>query len=115
MTRQLIPLRRTISATEMKRNFNTLVRQLRQRHQHAYIQSSGVPVAVLLSVDEYERLIKYERVKMFRKVAREIGEAIEKSGVSKEVLMAELEETKREVFQEKYGKFTQENSRSNGR
>ncbi len=105
MARQLTLPRRTISATEMKRNFNTLVRQLRRRHQHAYIQSDGIPVAVLLTVEEYERLIRSERVKRFEKVTREIGETIEKSGVSEEVLMAELEETKREVFQERYGKL----------
>lgn len=58
MARQLTPPRRTISATEMKRNFNTLVRQLRRRHQHAYIQSDGVPVAVLLSVEECEHLMR---------------------------------------------------------
>ncbi|MEK7441671.1 MAG: type II toxin-antitoxin system Phd/YefM family antitoxin [Chloroflexota bacterium] len=104
MAQQLIPPRRTVSATEMKRNFTTLVRQLRKRHQHAYIQSSGVAVAVLLTVEEYEKLTRVERTIKFEKLTREIGETIEKSGVSEETLMAELEETKREVFQEQYGR-----------
>jgi prevent-host-death family protein len=105
MAQQLTPPRRTISATEMKRNFNSLVRQLRKHHQPAYIQTKGVAVAVLLTIEEYERLVRSERLKKFEKITREIGETIEKSGVSEEVLMAELEETKREVFRERYGKL----------
>src|SRR3990172_5961005 len=105
MARQLTPPRRTISATEMKRNFNTLVRQLRKRHQHAYIQSSGVAVAVLLTVEEYESLMRDKRLAAFNSFARKLGEEVEHRGLSEEEALADFKETKREVAEARYGKI----------
>ncbi|MEK7327680.1 MAG: hypothetical protein AAB217_20740, partial [Chloroflexota bacterium] len=71
----------------------------------AIIQSSGAPVAVLLSVAEYEQLLRYKRLAIFEKYTREFGQEVEKRGLTEEQLIAELEETKREVFQERYGRL----------
>jgi len=96
---------RIVTATEIRRNFRTIVRQIRQRHEHAIIQSSGTPVAVLLSMAEYERLIARKRQKAaFHDFARNLGQEIEKRGLSEEEFMADLEKTKREVFAEQYGR-----------
>ena len=102
MTKQLINEQRTITATEMRRDFNAVVRRLRRRREHAIIQSKGAPVAVLLSVAEYEQLLRYKRLMVFDKFTREFGREVERRGLSEEQLMAELEETKHEVFRERY-------------
>ncbi|MDO8752846.1 MAG: hypothetical protein Q7J80_03040, partial [Anaerolineales bacterium] len=47
---------------------------------------------------------RYKRLMVFDKFTREFGREIEKQGLSEEELMAELEETKREVFRERYAK-----------
>jgi prevent-host-death family protein len=52
---------RTISATEMRRNFSAIVRRLRKRREHTIIASRGKPVAVLLPLSEYERLTARDR------------------------------------------------------
>ena len=104
MARQPISDQRIITATEVRRNFSAVVRRLRQRREHAIIQSSGAPVAVLLSIPEYEQLLRYKRLMVFDQFTREFGQEVEKRGLSEEELMAELEETKREVFQEQYGR-----------
>lgn len=105
MARQLTPPRRTVSATEMKRNFNTLVRQLRRRHQHAYIQSDGIPVAVLLTVEEYEHLMRDQRLAAFNSFARKLGEEVERRGITEEEALADFKKTKREVAEARYGKI----------
>ena len=105
MAQQLSNDQRIITATEIRRNFAAIVRRLRKRREHAIIQSSGAPVAVLLSVAEYEQLLRYKRLAIFEKFTREFGREIEKRGLTEEQLMAELEETKREVFQERYGRL----------
>lgn len=49
---------------------------------------------------EYERLLRYQRLAAFNKLARKIGTDVEKSGLTEEQLMAELEETKLDAFRE---------------
>ena len=43
-----------------RRNFAAIIRRLRKRREHTVIQSDGVPVAVLLPIAEYERLMARE-------------------------------------------------------
>ncbi len=94
-----------VTATEIRRNFNAVVRRLGKRREHAVIQSGGATVAVLLPVAEYEQLIAHKRRKIvFRDFARQLGRAVEKRGIGEEQFAGELEKTKRSVFAEQYGK-----------
>ena len=94
---------RTITATEMRRNFGAVIRRMRRRHEHTIIQSSGESVAVLLPMAEYERLMTSERLAALDDLTRNLGRAVEQHGLSEKELMAELEQTKRQVFEERYG------------
>lgn len=103
MTRHAVTNPITFTTTEVRRNLTSIVRDLRKKRKSAIIQSGGESVAVLLSMPEYERLLRYQRLAEFNKLARAIGRDVEKSGLTEEQLMEELEETKREVFREQYG------------
>lgn len=104
MTRQYSKSQRIITATELRRNFNAVTRRLRQKREHTVVESKGAPVAVILSVAEYERLTQCERAKAaFHDFSRHLGKEVEQRGITEEELMADLEETKREVFEERYG------------
>lgn len=97
---------RTITATELRRNLSMIIRRLRRRREHTVIKRSGAPVAVILSMSEYEKLTKRRAAKAaFDDFARNLGREVEKSGLTEEQLLEELEETKREVFEERYGKI----------
>lgn len=91
-----------ITATEIRRNFAAIVRRIRRKSESAIIQRGGESVAVLMSMSEYERLLRFQRLAAFNRLARKIGEDVEKSGLTEEQLMSEFEETKREVFREQY-------------
>ena len=95
----------TITVTEMRRNFADVVRRLRRRREHAVIQSNGVPVAVLLPIAEYERLMARERLAAFNEFARKLGQEVERRGLREEELLADLETTKREVAEARYGRL----------
>ncbi len=96
---------RIITATEVRRNFGAIVRRLDKHREHAIIQSSGTPVAVLLSMAEYERLVAHKRRRAaFHDFARNLGQEVEQRGISEEEFMSELEDTKRKVFAEQYGR-----------
>ena len=91
------------TATELRRNFTAIVQKIRRKREPAIIQSGGESVAVLLPMSEYENFLRYQRLAAFDNFARNLGRAVEKSGLTEEQLIEELEETKREVFREKYG------------
>ncbi len=105
MTRHLNGRQRVITVTELRRNFTAVVRRLRQRREHTIVQSSGAPVAIILSVAEYERLVARRRAKAaFDDFSRNFGREVERHGLTEEEFMTDLEETKREVFTEQYGR-----------
>jgi prevent-host-death family protein len=107
MAKQYNGGQRIISATELRRNFSAVLRRLRQRREHTIIKSSGTPVAVILSLEEYEQLIARRRAKAaFDDFSHNFGQAVEKRGLTEEEFMADLEKTKREVFTEQYGRPT---------
>ena len=62
------------------------------------------PAVTLLATDEYEQLLRYKRLAVFNEFTRQFGQEVERRGSTEEVLMAELEETKREVVEEQYGR-----------
>ena len=92
-----------LTTTELRRNLTAIVQKIRRKSEPAIIQRGGEAVAVLLPMSEYERFLRYQRLSAFDEFARNLGREVEKSGLTEEQLMEELEETKREVFREKYG------------
>lgn len=102
---QPISRRTVVSVSEAQRDLMAVIEQVRKTHDHAVVQSNGTPVAVLLSMAEYEQLLGfYRRKAAFYDLAHGLGHAVEELGMSEEEFMAELEVTKREVFSEQYGR-----------
>jgi hypothetical protein len=66
--------------------------------------TTAQPAVTLLSTAEYEQLLRYKRLAVFNEFTRQFGQEVEKRGLTEEELMAELEESKREVFEEQYGR-----------
>lgn len=97
--------KRIVTTTQIRRNLNAVIQQIRRRREHAIIEKSGAPVAVMLSVPEYEQLLRYKRLAMFDHLTREFGEEVERRGLSEDELTAELEDSKRKVFTEKYARL----------
>ena len=93
----------TFTTTELRRNLTAIMQKIRRKREPAIIQSGGESVAVLLPMSEYERFLRYQRLSAFDNFARKIGRAVEKSDLTEEQLMKELEDTKREVFRDQYG------------
>ena len=95
---------RIITATEVRRNFGAIVERLRKRREHAIVESSGTPIAVLLPLAEYEQLVAHKRSKAaLRDLTRHLGREANARGISEDDLMTGLEQTKRQVFSEQYG------------
>lgn len=67
--------------------------------------SSNSPFAILIPVAEYEQLVARSRSKAaFHDFAYHLGREVERQDLTEEEFLADLEQTKREVFTEQYGR-----------
>jgi prevent-host-death family protein len=89
--------------TQLHRQLGQVIRRVARSDEHFVVEKGGLPVAVLLSMQEYERLISELRVKHHERLARALGEEAQRQGLTEEQLAAEIEESKRKVYDETYG------------
>lgn len=82
---------------------NDFVAYLAERELGQAGPTSSQPAVVLLATEEYEQLVRYKRLAVFNEFTRQLGQEIERRGLTEEELIAELEEAKREAFEEQYG------------
>ena len=92
-----------IKASEGHRAFGKLLRRVYSSDEHLIVERDGFPVAVLLSYQEYQKLVRERSVTAFEQLGRELGREIERQGVTEEQLLDDTEEAKRQVFEEEYG------------
>ena len=101
-----------IPATQAHRKFGDLIRRVYSGKEHFVVEKDGLPVAAIISVQEYEALMeerdqweqdRQARLKQFQETARAMGEEIARLGLTEEEVMAALEKTKAEVYQDYYG------------
>jgi hypothetical protein len=74
------------------------VKQPRTTNEHAATFRRAAPVRVSAR--------SQKQLEVFHEFARELGREAEERGLTEEALLADLEETKREVFPEHYGRVT---------
>jgi prevent-host-death family protein len=98
----------TIPATQAHRQFGDLVRRAFSGKEHFIVEKDGLPVVAILSMAEYEDLMKErerreERLKQFRKLARDMGQEYERRGLTEEDVLDELDRTREDIYQAHYG------------
>jgi PHD/YefM family antitoxin component YafN of YafNO toxin-antitoxin module len=82
-------------------------------NKHLVIEKDGQRVAAMISIAEYDALMKEReaneqaktnRLKRFEHLAREMGEALERRGVTEEQALQDLDKTRQRIFEETYGR-----------
>src|SRR5215470_2673776 len=102
------PMQVPISSTNAQRQFGEVIRRVHSGEEHVIVQQNGLSLVVMISMSEYDELMKErelreEREKRAVELSRKFGEEAKRRGITEEELLANLEETKNEVYQEKYG------------
>ncbi len=93
-----------IKATEGHRSFGALLKRVYHSDEHLVVERDGFPVAVVLSYDEYERLTG-QRVRLaFERFSRPLGKEIERQGMTEEQLLDVVKETKKDLYEERFGR-----------
>ena len=108
-------MEQVITSTTFQRNFRNIAQKVHAGESRYVVKTNGLEVGAFIPMDEYKELMKereehdqeeqerHERVKEFERIARKFGAAVEKSGLTEDELMAELEKDKATVYEETFG------------
>ena len=102
----------SMSSTNAQRQFGDVLRRVHSGEEHVVVQQNGLPLAVVISISEYDDLMKErdlreERERRAEALSRKFGAEAQRRGITEEQLLDSLQETKQAVYQEKYGKPSQ--------
>ena len=97
-----MPREVVIKASEGHRAFGRLLRQVYRSDDRLIVERDGFPVAVLMSYQEYEKMRREQALEAFERFSRPLGREVEEQRLSEDQLLAELKQSRREVFQEQY-------------
>ena len=98
-----MPREVVIKASEGHRAFGKLLRQVYRSDDRLIVERDGFPVAVLMSYQEYEKMRRDQALEAFERFSRPLGREVEEQGLSEEQLLAQLKESRQEVFKQQYG------------
>jgi len=93
-----------VKASELQRASGKVLRRVAVGKEHLVVERDGYPVAVMMSYAEYEQLMRERALAWHRDLVRALGREAEQQGLTEGQLMQELEESKRRVHKERYGR-----------
>lgn len=103
MATRAAPAETVMSVTDTKQQFSNVVNRVARDGERVIVEKSGLPAAVIIPVDEYQRFKEAEdrkreaRERFFQRLAR-LGDAFE--GISDEELESEIRRAQAEVRDE---------------
>ena len=96
-----------IKASEGHLAFGKLLKRVYNSDEHLIVERDGFPVAVMMSYQEYEKMVRERALAVHRQLVRAVGQEAERQGLTEEKLFQELNEARQEVFKERYGNLDQ--------
>jgi|Deesub1362B_J571_1020462.scaffolds.fasta_scaffold34035_2 prevent-host-death family protein len=92
-----------LSATEARIHFGKVIKRAYLGGEHLVVEKDGIPVVVILSFPDYERLIRQVKLARFEHLSLAAGLEVEREGLTEEELEAEMERIKEQLYRETYG------------
>ena len=92
-----------MGATELRSQLGNLLNRVYARKEHLLIEKLGIPVAAVISMDEYEEYQRLVAANLHSALSRTLEAEAAAQGLTEEDLLAELKETRRVIFAETYG------------
>ena len=103
-----LPMKKVIGATEARKNLSRLLNQVHRREEHLVVEKLGIPVAAVISMQDYEQYQRFLAQRMLKELGRKVGAEAERQGLTDEQLLEELDQTRREGFEERYADLNQD-------
>jgi prevent-host-death family protein len=98
-----VSMQKVIAATEVRNHFGELLNRVHRGQEHVVVEKLGIPVAAIVSMQEYEQFRRWLATKLLAEVGRELGAEAQRQGLTEEQLIEKLEEDREAVYQELYG------------
>ncbi|MFP3897232.1 MAG: type II toxin-antitoxin system Phd/YefM family antitoxin [Anaerolineales bacterium] len=102
--REAVSVKRTMGATEARNSLGKLLNRVHRGEEHVVIEKLGIPVAAVISMEDYARYRRLLAQEHLRELGRALGREARRQGVTEEELIAEMEEDRRTVYEELYGR-----------
>jgi len=91
-----------ISATEARIHFGEVIKRA-YAGEHVIVERDSIPVVVILSFPNYERLLQELKLARFERASFVAGKEAERQGLTEERLGEEMEAIKERVYRQTYG------------
>jgi len=95
--------KRGLSATQARIHFGEVIKRACKDGEHVIVERDGIPMVVILSVPEYERLLRRLKLARFEQAGRLAGLEAERQGLTEEQLEKEMEAIKERLYRQTYG------------
>jgi prevent-host-death family protein len=92
-----------VRMTELHRHLGQVIRKVALSDEHFVVEKGGLPVAVMMSYQEYKELMRERALADHRELVRALSREAERQGLTEEDLLFELKEIRNQVFNERYG------------
>lgn len=93
----------TVGATEVRNHFGKFLKQVHRGDEHIVVEKSGIPVAALISLKEYEEFRRWLARQIHQDIGRRLHAEFKRQGITEEKLIELMEEDREAVYQERYG------------
>jgi prevent-host-death family protein len=94
----------TIPASEARVHFGEVLRRAYAGKEHIIVEKGGLPIAAIISMQDYEKYRNFLALERFRSLNRALNREVLDRGLNEEQLLEELKATRRAVFEERYGR-----------
>ena len=98
------PMMSVVNATEARQNFGKIISRAYSGQEHLVIEKNGLPVVVVLSVQDYERLRQEAAMQNLVEMGEALSEKAKRKGLSPESLLEQEERVKEDIFEDLYGR-----------
>lgn len=93
-----------LSATQARIHFGEVFKRACKGGEHVIVERDGIPMVVILSVPEYERLLSELKLARFEKMSRLASLEAERQGLTEGKLEQEMEAIKERLYHQTYGR-----------
>ena len=97
------PLMSRINATNARQFFGEVIKRAVTGGEHLIVEKNDLPVVVIVPVADYEKMQEAMALQNLRELGSALNTQIRAQNLTREEVNEQIEQTKRQVYQERYG------------
>src|SRR5204862_6151370 len=90
-----MPTQTHVNVTEVRNRLGEILNRINRGEERVVVEKSGVPVAAIISLREYEQFQRVMAERALTELVRHNGAEADRQGLTEEELLQELKDTRR--------------------